>query len=51
MSESGQPCSELSDVDILTSGVDAPERGQRTCMFRNQGHVHGILPILLGDTP
>src|SRR4029450_10374579 len=41
-----QPGSQLRDVNVLTSGIDAADRGQWACVFRHQGDVHGNFPSL-----
>jgi hypothetical protein len=33
-------------VNVLTSGIDAADRGQWACVFRHQGDAHGNFPIL-----
>jgi hypothetical protein len=44
MPESDKSGSKLGNVNVLTAGVDASDGGQRTCMFRHQGHAHGTSP-------
>jgi hypothetical protein len=44
MPESDKSRGKLSNVNVLTAGVDASDGGQRTCMFRHQGHAHGTSP-------
>jgi hypothetical protein len=44
VTEPNQPGSQLRDVNVLTSGIDAADCGQWACVFRHQGDAHGNSP-------
>jgi hypothetical protein len=49
--EPDEPSGQLSDVNVLTSGIDATDSGHWACMFRDQGNVHGNIPNPPGTVP